>query len=57
MFRVLWQRLQGRRCADRMSGPSPLGYDARDKKLVVNPDEAETVHTLFRLYLELGTVK
>ncbi len=57
MFRALWQRLEGQRCADRMSGPSPLGYDARDKRLVVNPDEAETVHTLFRLYLELGTVK
>ncbi|MCK5363804.1 MAG: recombinase family protein, partial [Gammaproteobacteria bacterium] len=35
----------------------PLGYDVQDKKLVVNPDETETVRTLFRLYLELGTVK
>ncbi len=40
-----------------MGGLSPLGYDARDKKLVVNPGEAETIRTLFRLYLELGTVK
>ena len=40
-----------------MGGPPPLGYDARDKKLVVNPNEAETVRTLFQLYLELGTVK
>ncbi len=40
-----------------MGGPSPLGYDARDKKLVVNAGEAETVRTLFRLYLKLGTVK
>ena len=40
-----------------MGGPPPLGYDARDKKLVVNAGEAETVRTLFRLYLELGTVK
>ena len=47
----------GKRCADRMSGRSPLGYDARDKKLVLNPDDAETVGTLFRLYLELGRVK
>jgi len=40
-----------------MGGRPPLGYDVQDKKLVVNPDETETVRTLFRLYLELGTVK
>ena len=40
-----------------MGGSVPLGYDAKDKKLVVNRAEAETVRTLFRLYLELGTVK
>ena len=40
-----------------MGGVVPLGYDARDKKLVVNEAEAETVRTLFRLYLELGTVR
>jgi DNA invertase Pin-like site-specific DNA recombinase len=40
-----------------MGGRTPLGYDVRDKKLVVNRAEAETVRTLFRLYLELGTVK
>lgn len=40
-----------------MGGLPPLGYDPRDKKLVVNPDEAKTVRTLFRLYLELGSVK
>ena len=40
-----------------MGGLPPLGYDARDKKLVVNPGEAETVRTLFCQYLELGTVK
>jgi hypothetical protein len=40
-----------------MGGRPPLGYDVQDKKLVVSPDEAETVRALFRLYLELGTVK
>ena len=40
-----------------MGGLPPLGYDARDKKLVINPNEADIVRTLFRLYLELGTVK
>jgi site-specific DNA recombinase len=34
-------------------GTVPLGYDARDKKLVVNKIEAETVLTIFRRYLEL----
>jgi site-specific DNA recombinase len=34
-------------------GTVPLGYEARDKKLVINKAEAETVRTIFRLYLEL----
>jgi site-specific DNA recombinase len=34
-------------------GTIPLGYDAKDKKLVINKTEAETVRTIFRLYLEL----
>jgi site-specific DNA recombinase len=34
-------------------GTVPLGYDARDKKLVINKAETETVRTIFRLYLEL----
>jgi site-specific DNA recombinase len=36
-------------------GTVPLGYDARDKKLVINKTDAETVRTIFRLYLELGS--
>ncbi len=40
-----------------MGGLPPLGYDVQDKKLVVNKAEAETVRTLFRHYLEHGTVK
>ena len=34
-------------------GTVPLGYDAKDKKLVVNKAEADTVRTIFRRYLEL----
>ena len=30
----------------------PLGYDASDKKLVINKVEAETVRTIFKRYLE-----
>jgi DNA invertase Pin-like site-specific DNA recombinase len=34
-------------------GTVPLGYDAKDKKLIVNKTEAETVRTIFRRYLDL----
>jgi DNA invertase Pin-like site-specific DNA recombinase len=34
-------------------GTAPLGYDASDKKLVINKAEAETVRIIFRRYLEL----
>jgi site-specific DNA recombinase len=34
-------------------GSVPLGYDAKNKKLVVNKTEAETVRTIFHRYLEL----
>jgi site-specific DNA recombinase len=34
-------------------GTVPLGYEARDKKLVINKTEAETVRIIFRRYLEL----
>ena len=34
-------------------GSVPLGYDSRDKKLVVNPAEAKTVRLIFTRYLAL----
>jgi len=34
-------------------GTVPLGYDAKNKKLIVNKSEAETVRTILHLYLEL----
>ncbi|MBN9597939.1 MAG: recombinase family protein [Afipia sp.] len=34
-------------------GTVPLGYEAKDKKLVISPKEAETVHTIFKQYLAL----
>jgi site-specific DNA recombinase len=40
-----------------MGGNPPLGYDPRDRKLVLNPQEADTVRRLFALYLELGCVR
>jgi site-specific DNA recombinase len=39
-----------------VGGPVPLGYASVDKKIVVIPQEAETVRTIFRRYLELGSI-
>ena len=39
-----------------MGGFVPLGYDAKDRKLVINEEEAERVRYIFRCYLELGSV-
>ena len=38
-----------------MGGHSPLGYDVRDRKLVVNGAEAELVCLIFRRFLDLGS--
>jgi site-specific DNA recombinase len=40
-----------------MGGFVPLGYEANDRTLSINEPEAETVRTIFRLYLELGCVR
>jgi DNA invertase Pin-like site-specific DNA recombinase len=40
-----------------MGGFVPLGYDAKDRSLVINEPEAETVRAVFRLYLEHGNVR
>jgi site-specific DNA recombinase len=39
-----------------MGGNVPLGYDVKDRKLVVNETEAATVRQILRRYAELGTV-
>jgi DNA invertase Pin-like site-specific DNA recombinase len=40
-----------------MGGQPPLGYDAKDRKLVVNAAEAKTVRHIFRRYIELKSVR
>jgi hypothetical protein len=40
-----------------MGGIVPLGYDVKDRKLVANEIEAETVRSIMRRYLELGSVR
>ena len=39
-----------------MGGMPPLGYDVKDRKLVVNAEEARRVVSIYRRYLELKSV-
>ena len=39
-----------------VGGNVPLGYESRDKKLVVHEEEVERVRTIFRRYLEVGSI-
>ena len=40
-----------------MGGNVPLGYDVKERKLLVNEAEAETVRHIYRRYAELGSVR
>jgi site-specific DNA recombinase len=40
-----------------MGGNPPLGYDARDKQLVVNEPEAEKVRYICHRHIEVGSVR
>jgi DNA invertase Pin-like site-specific DNA recombinase len=40
-----------------VGGPVPLGYASVAKKIVVVPEEADTVRTIFSRYLALGSVR
>ncbi len=40
-----------------MGGVPPLGYDVKDRKLIVNGPEAEIVRHIYRRYVALGSVQ
>ena len=40
-----------------MGGLVPLGYEVRDRQLVINEAEAATVRHIFTRYCELGSVR
>jgi hypothetical protein len=40
-----------------MGGVPPLGYEARDGKLVIVDNEAEIVRSIFRRYAALGSIR
>src|SRR5690606_8042723 len=37
-----------------LGGSTPLGYDLKDRRLVINEPEAAMVRTIFELYRDLG---
>jgi hypothetical protein len=39
-----------------MGGNVPIGYDVKDRALVINPDEAQKVRLIFERYLKLRSV-
>ncbi len=57
---VIGERIRDKFAASRargmwMGGIPPLGYDIRDRKLVVNEDEAALVRLIFSRFLQLGS--
>src|SRR5258708_26946447 len=40
-----------------MGGPVPLGYDVRDRKLVINEGQAQVVRHIYQRYVDLGAVR
>ena len=40
-----------------MGGVTPLGYEVRNRRLVIVPEEAETVRLIYARYQELGSVR
>ena len=58
---VIGERIRDKIAASKkkgmwMGGPPLLGYDIKERQLVINETEAKTVRYIFSRYLELGTV-
>ena len=57
---VIGERIRDKFAASRargmwMGGTPPLGYDVRERKLVVNETEAELLRLIFKRFLRLGS--
>jgi site-specific DNA recombinase len=57
---VIGERIRDKFAASRrkgmwMGGVPPLGYDVRDRKLVVNETEAELIRLIFKRFLRVGS--
>ena len=58
---VIGERIRDKFAASRrkgmwMGGWAPLGYDIKDRKLVVNEAEAATVRAIFQRFLRIGSM-
>src|SRR5262249_27975327 len=58
---VTGERIRDKIAASRrkglwMGGVPPLGYDARDRSMIVNEAETATVKLIYQLYLRVGSV-
>ena len=58
---VIGERIRDKFAASRkkgmwMGGWAPLGYDIKDRKLVVNESEAATVRSIFQRFLRVGSM-
>ncbi len=59
---VIGERIRDKVAASKrrgiwMGGTLPIGYDLRERKLVVNESEAKNVRHIFERYLELASVR
>jgi site-specific DNA recombinase len=59
---VIGERIRDKVAASKrkgiwMGGTVPIGYDVRERKLLVNENEAKTVRHIFERYLELSSVR
>src|SRR5690606_3237948 len=57
---VIGERIRDKFAASRkkgmwMGGYVPLGYDVRDRKLVINEEEAKTVRMIFERFVAIGS--
>ena len=39
-----------------MGGTVPLGYDAKERKLTINPEESKIIAALFDIFIETESV-
>jgi len=58
---VIGERIRDKIAASKkkgmwMGGVPPLGYDVKDRKLIVNPTEGKRVRSIFERYLKLESV-
>ena len=57
---VTGERIRDKFAASRkkgifMGGNLPLGYDVKDRKLIIVPSEAEIIRTIFNRFIEIGS--